>query len=415
MSSNNVLTRGVISRMQRFWASDSAPGICLCIAAALALCVANSPWAQAYRGFLDLPILVRAGDFEIAKPLLLWINDGLMAVFFFVVGLELKRELIEGELSNWRQALLPVAAAAGGMAVPALIYVAFNAGNPLALRGWAIPAATDIAFAMGVLALLGSRVPRSLKVFLLTVAIADDIGAIIIIAVFYSTAPPVSASLFAGAAFLVLVLMNRAGVTRLSPYLLIGVLLWVAVLKSGVHATLAGVLLAMTVPFKGSNSENGVANGVPSQPMYSPSRSLERDLHTPVAFGVLPLFAFANAGVSLEGLTVNQLLHPISLGIALGLFVGKQAGVMLVTALLVWLRMARLPPGATWLSFYGVAVLAGIGFTMSLFIGSLAFHDHLPVQLPVDERLGILLGSALSAIAGYMILRFRTSACASPP
>ncbi len=401
MTSQSRSPLAASSRAQVFWASESAPGVCLCLAAVLALCIANSPWAQAYRGFLDLPIVVRAGNFEIAKPLLLWINDGLMAVFFFVVGLELKREVIEGELSHWRQAMLPVAAAAGGIAVPALIYVAFNAGDPVAVRGWAIPAATDIAFVVGVLALLGSRVPRSLKIFLLTVAIADDIGAIIIIALFYSTAPPLGASLFAGAAFLVLVLMNRAGVTRLSPYLLIGVLLWVAVLKSGVHATLAGVLLAMTVPFKVDGSKD---QAPPSSPP-SPSRALERDLHAPIAFGVLPLFAFANAGVSFEGLTANQLLHPISMGIALGLFVGKQTGVMLVTGLLVWLRVACLPPGATWLSFYGVAVLAGIGFTMSLFVGSLAFHENLPVQLPVDERLGILLGSALSAIAGFMILR----------
>ena len=391
------------SAAARFCSRDSAPGLALLASATLALVVANSPWAGFYQAFLEFPVSVRAGEFEIAKSSLLWINDGLMAVFFFLVGLELKRELIVGELSNPRQALLPVAAAAGGMAVPALIYVAFNAGDAVALRGWAIPAATDIAFAVGVLALLGSRVPRALKVFLLTVAIADDVGSIIIIALFYSSAPPAAALLVAGAALALLVWLNRAGVTRISPYLLIGVVLWVAVLKSGVHATLAGVLLAMTVPFR-------VAPDV-----ASPSQLLERDLHAPVAFGVLPLFAFANAGVSLHGLTLNDLAHPVNLGIALGLFVGKQAGVMAVTALLLGLRVARLPQGATWLSFYGVVVLSGIGFTMSLFIGSLAFHEGLPAKLPVDERLGILLGSAMSAIAGYLILRaaLKTSAYAS--
>jgi NhaA family Na+:H+ antiporter len=378
---------------KRFFSSESAPGVLLFIAALLAMAIANSPWAAVYRAFLDLPMQVRIGEFEIAKPLLLWINDGLMAVFFFHVGLELKRELIEGELSRVSQALLPVAAAAGGMVAPALIYAAINANDAAALRGWAIPAATDIAFALGVLALLGDRVPRGLKVFLLTVAIADDMGAIIIIALFYSTTPPASALVIAGIALVLLILLNRAGVTRLSPYLLIGVVLWAAVLKSGVHATIAGVLLALTVPLRAANHA------------MSPARKLERDLHAPVVFGILPLFAFANAGVSFAGLTLGDIAHPITLGIALGLFLGKQLGIVLITALLVAVRAARLPQGATWASFYGVAILAGIGFTMSLFIGSLAFHDGLAAKPPVDERLGILLGSALSAITGFAVLR----------
>jgi NhaA family Na+:H+ antiporter len=295
------------------------------------------------------------------------------------------------------------------MAAPALIYAALNAGDAVALRGWAIPAATDIAFAVGVLALLGDRVPRGLKVFLLTVAIADDVGSILIIALFYSAAPPVPALVAAGLALGALVLLNRAGVTRVSPYLLIGLVLWVAVLKSGVHATLAGVLLAMSVPFR-------TTPGAPSS-SPSPSQMLERDLHAPVSFGVLPLFAFANAGVPLQGLAWSDLAHPVSMGITLGLFLGKQAGVMAVAAVLVRLRVASLPQGASWLSFYGVAVLTGIGFTMSLFIGSLAFHEGLQVKPLVDERLGILLGSMLSAVTGYLILRaaFKTSACALRP
>ena len=391
------------SALRDFLESEAAGGVLLIFAAILAMIVANSPFGEIYHHLIHAETGPALADKLGPMTVHLWINDGLMAVFFLLVGLEIKREFVDGRLSSWDQRRLPMIAAAAGMAVPAILYMIFAGGTPGLAAGWAIPAATDIAFAIGVLALLGSRVPRGLTVFLLTVAIADDVGSIIIIALFYSTAPPAVTLMVAGAAFALLVWLNRAGVTRISPYLLIGVVLWVAVLKSGVHATLAGVLLAMTVPFR-------VAPDV-----ASPSQLLERDLHAPVAFGVLPLFAFANAGVSLHGLTLNDLAHPISLGIALGLFAGKQAGVMAVTALLVSLRVARLPQGATWPSFYGVAVLAGIGFTMSLFIGSLAFHEGLPAKLPVDERLGILLGSAMSAIAGYLILRaaLKTSAYAS--
>jgi len=359
------------------------------------MAVANSPLAGAYRAFLDLPIAVRIGDFDIAKPLLLWVNDGLMAVFFFLVGLELKRELLEGELSSLRHAFLPAAAALGGIAGPALIYAALNAGDPVALRGWAIPAATDIAFALGVLALLGERVPRGLKVFLLTVAIVDDVGAILIIALFYSSTPPPITLAIAGAALVALALMNLSGIRSISPYLLVGIVLWAAVLKSGVHATIAGVLLALAIPLRTRNPGEA-----------APARELERDLHAPVAFGVLPLFAFANAGVDLGGMQLSDLGHGVTLGIGAGLFLGKQFGVMLVTVLLVAGGLARLPSGTSWAAFYGAAVITGIGFTMSLFIGSLAFKEEFTANLPVDERVGILLGSGISALVGYLILRF---------
>jgi NhaA family Na+:H+ antiporter len=385
----------LFSALRRWLHAESAPGILLFLAAVAAMAIANSPLAGAYRAFLDIPIAVQIANLVIAKPLLLWINDGLMAVFFFLVGLELKRELIEGELSSLRQAFLPVAAAVGGIVGPALIYAGMNVGDPVALRGWAIPSATDIAFALGVLALLGEQVPRGLKIFLLTVAIVDDIAAILIIALFYSSAPgPVTVAIAAGA-FGLLIVFNRTGVRSLSPYLLVGLVLWVAVLKSGVHATLAGVLLALTIPLR-----------VAGPPDASPARKLESDLHTPVSFGVLPLFAFANAGVALGGMQLAELAHPIPLGITAGLFLGKQLGVMLVSAVLVLAGLARLPSGTRWPAFYGAAVLTGIGFTMSLFIGSLAFKEEFAAKLPVDERIGILLGSALSAIAGYLILRF---------
>jgi len=381
--------------LRRLLHSESAPGLLLFAAALAAMAVANSGLSGAYRDFFEIPIEVRIGGFEIAKPLLLWVNDGLMAVFFFLVGLELKRELLEGELSSPRRAFLPVAAALGGIAGPALIYAALNAGDPVALHGWAIPAATDIAFALGVLALLGERVPRGLKVFLLSVAIVDDLAAILIIALFYSSTPPPVTLAVAGAALAALVLMNLAGVRRISPYLLIGIVLWAAVLKSGVHATIAGVLLALTIPLR--TRAAGEA---------SPARELERDLHLPVVFGVLPLFAFANAGVDFGGMRLADLGHGVTLGIAAGLFLGKQLGVALVTALLVAAGLARLPSGTNWAAFYGVAVLTGIGFTMSLFIGSLAFKEELAASLPVDERVGILLGSGISALAGYLVLRY---------
>jgi NhaA family Na+:H+ antiporter len=380
-------------RVRSFASGEAMPGVLLMLAALLAMAIANSPWAASYHAFFAVPISLRIDEFIIDKPLLLWVNDGLMALFFFLVGLELKRELIEGELSDPRQALLPTAAAIGGIIAPALVYTAFNSGNEIAMRGWAIPAATDIAFALGALALLGNRVPRGLKVFLLTVAIVDDIGAILIIAVFYSTAPSALSLMVSGAALLVLIALNRARVYRVAPYILVGLVLWAAVLKSGVHATIAGVLLAMTIPLR-----TGVAP--------SPARQLEADLHVPVQFFTLPLFALANAGVSFRGMSWVDLGEPVTLGTAMGLFVGKQIGIMCVAALLILPGFARLPQGATWPSFYAVSILCGIGFTMSLFIGSLAFEGEYSGLMAVDERVGILLGSALSAVIGYCALRF---------
>ena len=394
-------TSSTFGRVRDFLTGESLPGVLLLFAALAAMAVANSPWAIHYHGFFGVPISVRIDEFVIDKPLLLWVNDGLMALFFFLVGLELKRELLQGELSDWRQALLPSAAAVGGIVVPALIYAAFNAGDPVALRGWAIPAATDIAFALGVLALLGDRVPRGLKLFLLTVAIVDDIGAIIIIALFYSTTPSALSLMVSGGALVVLIAMNLAGVRRVSAYLLIGLVLWAAVLKSGVHATIAGVLLAMTIPLRTGDDP-------------SPSRQLESDLHLPVQFVILPLFALANAGVTFAGMSWADLGASITMGTAMGLFIGKQAGIMLVSSALIFAGLARLPTGATWFSFYAVTVLCGIGFTMSLFIGSLAFHGGVAGALPVDERVGILLGSAISAVAGYLLLRVALARSAPP-
>lgn len=388
-----VMTPGHFARVRDFLSGEAAPGVLLLIAAVAAMVIANSPLAPYYHSLFSMQISVRVEDFFIDKPLLLWVNDGLMALFFFLVGLELKRELVEGELSDWRQAVLPTAAAIGGIAVPALIYAAFNAGNETALRGWAIPAATDIAFALGVLALLGDRVPRGLKLFLLTVAIVDDIGAIIIIALFYSATPSAMTLIISGAALLTLLLFNISGVRRISAYLLVGLVLWAAVLKSGVHATIAGVLLAMTIPLRTGDAP-------------SPARQLEGDLHGPVQFAILPLFALANAGVSFQGMSWTDLGHPVTLGIAIGLFLGKQIGIMLCSGLLIATGFARLPPGVNWLGFYGVSVLCGVGFTMSLFIGSLAFVDDTAQAMAVDERVGILLGSAISAFVGLMLLRF---------
>lgn len=382
----------MIHTAREFIAHESSGGILLAIAAAAALALANSPLADLYDAFLSTPVEVRVGALYIAKPLLLWINDGLMAVFFFLVGLEIKREVLEGELSDPRQVMLPAVAAVFGMAVPAAIYWAINAGNAAALAGWAIPTATDIAFALGVLSLLGRRVPAGLKVFLLTLAILDDLGAIVIIAVFYAdNLAPLSLGV-AFAALLALFALNRSGVARLAPYLFIGLVLWVAVLKSGVHATLAGVALAFFIPLRARGSES-----------HSPLRNLEHDLVAPVAFAILPLFAFANAGVSLAGVTVAALLAPVPLGIAAGLLVGKTAGVFLGSWLTVRLGLARLPLGADWGSMLGVSVLCGIGFTMSLFIAGLAFEGT-GREFVVQTRLGILCGSLAAAVIGYALL-----------
>lgn len=379
--------------LQGFLKQQSAGGVLLLIAAALALWIENSPLAWLYDALLGTPVEVRVGALQVAKPLLLWINDGLMAVFFLLIGLEVKREILEGDLSTPAQILLPGVGAVGGMLVPALFYVALNRGDPVAMNGWAIPTATDIAFALGVLAVLGPRVPPALRVFLMALAIFDDLGAIIIIALFYSGDLSTPSLMIAAVAVAGLLVLNLVGVTRLAPYVLVGILLWVAVLKSGVHATLAGVVLGFAIPLRDRRDPN-----------HSPLRHLEHELHPWVAFFVVPLFAFANAGVSLEGLSLQSLLAPVPLGIATGLFLGKQVGVMLFCGALIRLGLARLPEGATWLGFYGVAVLCGIGFTMSLFVASLAF-EHVGVGAPIADRLGILLGSGLSAVVGFLILR----------
>jgi NhaA family Na+:H+ antiporter len=373
---------------------EAAGGVVLILAALAALIVSNSPLAWLYDGFLHTPVGIRVGPLGIDKPLLLWVNDGLMAVFFFLVGLEIKRELLRGELSTPAQAALPAIAAFGGMAVPAAIYFAINAGDAAALKGWAIPTATDIAFSVGVLALLGSRVPQSLKIFLLALAIIDDLGAIIIIALFYTD--HLSWQMLAPAAVgvAVLVALNARGVTRTAPYVLTGIFIWVCVLKSGVHATLAGVAVALAIPLGDGGAERA-----------SPLEQLEESLHPWVAFGVLPLFAFANAGVSLQGLSPAKLLESVPLGITAGLFPGKLIGILCATWLAVALGLTRKPAGASWTQLTGIAALGGIGFTMSLFIGTLAFADP---AYAAQVRLGVLAGSIVSAVVGYVVLRAST-------
>lgn len=376
----------------QFFKTESAGGILLFLAAILAIVCANTALVSYYEMLLSTPVEVRIGALQIAKPLLLWINDGLMAVFFFLVGLELKRELIEGELSDKRNIILPGVGAIGGMLVPALVYIYFNADNEAAMSGWAIPAATDIAFALGVLTLLGSRVPVALKVFLTSLAIFDDIGAILIIAFFYTSKISITALIVVALCIPVLTYLNKKNVVSYSPYIFIGIIMWIATLKSGVHATLAGVLLAMFIPMR--SKEN---------PSFSPVKELEHDLHSVVAFFVLPVFAFANAGLNLTGVGVEQLLHPVPVGIAAGLFIGKQIGIFGLCWLAVKAGLAQLPKGMSWASLYGTAALCGIGFTMSLFIGSLAFEET-GVDLIFDERLGIIVGSILSGIVGYLVL-----------
>lgn len=381
----------MLNAFRDFLRLESASGIILVGAAMLAMVIANSPLVGMYGLFVDLPVEIRVGNFEIAKPLLLWINDGLMALFFLLVGLELKREIVEGQLSDLSQASLPVIAAIGGILIPALIYAWINQANDVALQGWAIPAATDIAFTLAILALLGDRVPPSLRLFLVSIAIFDDVGAIVIIALFYTSDLSVTALSIATACLSVLYILNRRGTMEKAPYLLVGAVMWVAVLKSGVHATLAGLVLAFFIPIRDSEK------------VSSPLHELEHDLHTVVAFAILPMFAFVNAGISLTGVSWNYLLHPVPLGIALGLFVGKQAGVFVFCWLAVRVGLTKLPVGLNWLHIYGVALLCGVGFTMSLFISSLAF-ENTAVDLLFDERLGIIVGSLLSAAGGYFVL-----------
>ena len=377
-------------RLRAFIASESAGGIILIVAAALALAIANSPLLPDYQKLLSTPVAFSAGSLvAIDKPLLLWINDGLMALFFFLIGLEVKREIVTGQLRSWKQASLPIIAAIGGMAIPALVFVALNLGSPENLRGWAIPAATDIAFALGLLALLGSRVPVALKALLLAIAIIDDIGAIAIIAIFYTENMNLAALALALIPAAAMLLLNRAGVARTIPYFLFAALLWICVLKSGVHATLAGVVTALFVPIATGDER--------------PLERLEHALHPWVAFLILPIFAFANAGVSFAGAGLDALLAPLSLGIAAGLVIGKQLGIFGACWLAVRAGWARLPEGVGFRHVYGLSCLAGIGFTMSLFIGNLAFAD--PQQIAA-VKFGVLGGSLVSAITGIVVLRF---------
>ncbi|GLX77450.1 Na(+)/H(+) antiporter NhaA [Thalassotalea insulae] len=381
-----------IKAIQDFLKLEAASGIILMFAAIAAMLIANTALSPYYDLLLSIPVKVAIGNFEIAKPLLLWINDGLMALFFFLVGLELKREFLEGDLSQPGQISLPAIGAIGGMLVPAMCYALFNYQDSDALNGWAIPTATDIAFALGILAILGSKVPLQLKVFLTSLAIFDDLGAIIVIAIFYTEQLSLTSLLFSLAMIIILFGFNRKGVTSTAPYIFIGIILWVAVLKSGVHATLAGVVLALFIPMKGKAEHE------------SPLKSLEHNLHSLVAFIILPIFAFANAGISLTGVGIEQVLAPVPLGIILGLVLGKQLGVFGFCFIAIKLGLAKLPAKVNWPLLYGVATLCGVGFTMSLFIGSLAFEQSSASPL-FQDRLGIVIGSLISGILGYVILR----------
>jgi NhaA family Na+:H+ antiporter len=384
--------------IEEFIKKESSAGIILIFVTILALLLKNSPLSELYNAFLHTPVEIRFGALHIDKPLLLWINDGLMAIFFLLIGLEVKRELIEGSLSTMSQVMLPGIAAIGGMVVPALFYVYFNQDEPLAMRGWAIPTATDIAFALGVLSLLGNRVPVSLKVFLLALAIIDDIGAIVIIALFYTVELSTLSITIAAIALTVLVFMNYRGVAKKAAYIIVGVVLWVSVLKSGVHATLAGVALAFTIPLKLKDQEGNE---------FSISKSVEEDLHFWVAFLVLPLFAFVNAGVDLREVSLDSMLGPVPIGIMTGLFLGKQLGVFGFSFIAIKLRLASLPNHSNWMQLYGVSVLTGIGFTMSLFVDSLAFKDDALYEYA--DRLAILGASFLAGIVGYLVLRYGKS------
>ncbi len=387
------MKKELLLRFSKIVQSESAGGILLMTFAVLAMILANTPFRTYYDLILTTPVSIRVGPLEIAKPLLLWVNDGLMVSFFFLVGLELKREFLIGELSDRRKIILPALGALGGMLVPALIYVAVNYEDPLAMRGWAIPVATDIAFALGILTLLGSRVPTSLKILLTSLAIFDDIGAIIIIALFYTDGISLISLAVALFCICILFFMNRKGVETFSVYVFVGSILWVALLKSGVHATLAGVLLALFIPMHSRKNPN-----------RSPLTEIEHDLRSAVTFFVLPIFAFCNSGINITTATIDFFIHGVPVGIALGLFFGKQIGVFIFIWLGVRLKFSTIPKGMTWSSVYGMSALCGIGFTMSLFIGSLAF-DQTSTDLVFDERMGIVIGSLLAGVFGMLILK----------
>lgn len=390
-----------MKHLQRFFSSEASGGIILIIAAALAMGLANlSATSSAYQSFLSIPVQLKFGPLEINKNMLLWINDALMAVFFLLIGLEVKREMLQGSLSSRQQAAFPMIAALGGMVVPALLYLAFNFQDPVARQGWAIPAATDIAFALGVLALLGNRVPAALKIFLMALAIIDDLGAIVIIALFYTSDLSMVSLAIAGAAIAVLALLNICNVRRTGIYILVGVILWAAVLKSGVHATLAGVIVGFFIPLREKAGK-------------SPARQLEHVLHPWVTYLILPLFAFVNAGVSLQGVTFGGLISPLPLGIIAGLAIGKPLGIALFCWLSLRLGLARLPHNTSGMQIMAISMLCGIGFTMSIFISNLAFGEVDP-SLITWAKLGILLGSLVAAVSGYSLLRLRGDGTLKP-
>lgn len=380
--------------LKRLLKNEATGGVVLIIAAAIAMILANTAGTQqAYQSILNMPVEFRFGSLDISKNLLLWINDALMAVFFLMIGLEVKHELVSGSLATRERAMFPLIAALGGMLAPALIYAAMNHNDPLAIHGWAIPTATDIAFALGILALLGSRVPPALKMFLMALAVIDDLGAILIIAFFYTQDLSMTSLAVAGGAIVVLALLNKLGVRSISLYMLVGMVLWVAVLKSGIHATVAGVLVGFFVPLK---KENG----------HSPAMHLAHGLAPWVSWVILPLFAFANAGVSLTGVSADGLLSAVPIGIILGLFIGKPLGITLICWLAVKLKIAALPEGTRMQDIASVGLLCGIGFTMSIFIASLAF-DAAHEEMVTLAKLGILVGSAISAVMGYTLLRLK--------
>ena len=377
----------------KLFKGESAVGVLLIIATILAMLLSNSPLAQMYQNFLDIPVVVSIHQFTIAKPLLLWVNDGLMAIFFFMVGMEIKREVLEGSLSHVSKIVVPAFAAIGGMVVPALVYVAFNWDDPIGMQGWAIPMATDIAFALGILSLLGKRVPAELKIFLLALAIIDDLGAIIVIALFFGHGLSTSALIVSGCFIAILMYMNWRGTTNNTAYILVGIIVWAAVLKSGVHATIAGVIVGLLIPLRNNNKS---------------FHELEESLHGPVNYAILPLFAFVNTGVNFSGVSAKDFVDNVTVGITLGLFFGKQVGIFVFSLLAITLKLGKLPDGLNLGHLYGVALLGGIGFTMSLFIGSLAFEcaDGACIDM-TDERIGILMGSFLSGVIGFLVLKLQ--------
>lgn len=381
----------IVQQWKQFIQTDASSGIILVLAALLALIMANSFFSTNYNAFLEFPVSVTLGTFTISKPLVLWVNDGLMALFFFVVGLEIKRELFFGQLSSPDQVVLPFLAAVAGILFPALIYVAFNYQDAVAMNGWAIPSATDIAFALGIFILFGKHLPPSLKLFLLSVAIIDDIGAVIIIAIFYSQELATNSLIVASIGLVVLFIFNRLKLENKTPFILVSVIVWAAVLKSGVHATLAGFAVAWFIPIARDKAK-------------SMSYQIEHSLHSWIAFFVLPLFAFANAGVGLTNASVDELVTPISIGIIGGLFIGKQFGIFLACYVAIKLKLCQLPKDATWTQLYGVCLLCGVGFTMSLFIGSLAFEEQ-GLAYQTQVKVGVLVGSLVSAVAGAYLLR----------